>query len=142
MGTIIFQFLNSRNSNFQKKNKKQKAPFFIFLIPEIIFGILEGQKLETIIFWFFSIFWILETLISGIKKIKKTEPFVFLFFLILKTLISRIKKIKKTEPFVFLIFLILKTLISRIKKIKKNKKIKKIIVSNFWPPEFQNNFRN
>ena len=30
--------------------------FFILLILQIIFGILEGQKLETIIFYFFNFF--------------------------------------------------------------------------------------
>ena len=64
-------------------------------------------------------------IISGIKKIKKTEPFVFLIFLILKTLISRIKKIKKTEPLIFVIFLILEIIFG----ILEGQKLETII---FW----------
>ena len=60
------------------------------------------KQLFFVIFFFYS-----RTLILRIKKIKKTEPLIFLFFLILETLILRIKKIKKTEPLIFLFFLIL-----------------------------------
>ena len=70
-------------------------------------------------------------IILELKKLKKRSLLFFYFFLILETLISRIKKITKNGAFCFLIFLILETLISGI---KKDKKIKKIIVSNFKIP--------
>ena len=77
---LIFLILEILILRIKKIKKTEPLILVIFLILEIIFGILKGQKLETIIFLIFSIFLILETIISRIKKIKKTEPPIFLFF--------------------------------------------------------------
>ena len=77
---LSFLILETLIARIKKKIKKKEPLIFLFfLILEIIFGILEGQKLETIIFWFFQVFnfLVLETLISRIKKIKKRSLRLF-----------------------------------------------------------------